>query len=260
MTFFVTSENRVTRVDGMKDLNERLSSGTSVRGVAGGVLNRFFNQQFYRDIVEMGLLPRDPIKVTDKWTTSRQVNGGLWGNNMAQLDLNYEFRGWQRRDGTNCIRLDFTGTLKPPGSASTQPGARRPAVRPSSSLEEGKVSGQCWYNPELALAIDTVYELSLSSRSTSIRRTTSRPASGGPGTPGGTNRVVMLEAEGDELESSGPPPPPSGSTPPPPRLKMPPGAPTNFAGDVTVTTTTNTTSSSSQWHTNVRLLEVEPLQ
>jgi len=43
MTFFVTSENRVTRVDGMNDLIERLSSGPSARGVAGGVLNRSFN-------------------------------------------------------------------------------------------------------------------------------------------------------------------------------------------------------------------------
>ena len=113
MTFHVSGENKVTRVDGMKDLTDRMS-GSSVRGVAGNVLNRFFNQQFFRDIIEMGLLPRDPIKIKDTWTVSRQVSGGVWGGN-AQLDLTYVFRGWQRREATNCIRLEFSGTLKPPG-------------------------------------------------------------------------------------------------------------------------------------------------
>jgi hypothetical protein len=264
MTFYVSSENRVTRVDGMRDLTDRMGGGNSVRGVAGNVLNRFFNQQFYRDIVEMGLLPRDPIKVKDKWTISRQVSGGQWGGS-AQLDLDYEFRGWQLRDGTNCARLDFSGTLKPPGAPTNAPPGRKMVVRSGSSMEQGTVSGQCWYNPQLALAVDTVYELSLASQSTSIRR--SVPSRG----KGGTNTVVTLEGDMD-IEVSPPPPgapPPPGSasasesTPPPPGSsgKPVPAGMTNFTVDVSagVTSTTNTTSSSSQWHTNVRLLEIEPL-
>jgi hypothetical protein len=276
MTFFVSGENRITRVDGMRDLTDRMS-GNSVRGVAGNVLSRFFNQQFFRDIIEMGLLPRDPIKVKDKWTLSRQVSGGQWGGN-AQLDLNYEFRGWQRHDGTNCARLDFSGTLKPPGAPSNQPPGRKTVVRLGSSSEQGTVSGQCWYNPELALAIDTVYELSVSTHSTSVRRMMPAPK-------GGTNRVVLLEAEpeGEVVAGPGSPSPsleaaPSGLTggPPPPGAPGTPGGPdarpfrrappppgvtgvTNFVPDFT-NVTTNTTSSSSQWHTNVRLLEIEPLQ
>jgi len=29
------------------------------------------------------------------------------------MELTYNFRGWQRREGTNCARLDFTGSFKP---------------------------------------------------------------------------------------------------------------------------------------------------
>lgn len=236
MTFFVSDENKVTRVDGMRDLSDRMS-GSSVRGVAGNVLSRFFNQQFYRDIIEMGLLPRDPVKVRDSWTVSRQVNGGLW-NVSAQLDLSYQFRGWQRRNGTNCARIEFSGTLQPPGTSTStnQAVLRRPSVRPSSSTEEGTVAGQCWYNPDLALAVETSYQLSLTSRSRTVRR---------PPNPkgGGTNRVVLLEVEEDPGDSSAAKPMPG--APPPP---------TNVAAEVTTTTT-----STSQWHTTVRLLEIEPL-
>jgi len=59
LKFHVSPENRVTRIDGIKELNDRTSGGpTAARGVAVVALNRMFNQQFYRDIVEMGMCPK----------------------------------------------------------------------------------------------------------------------------------------------------------------------------------------------------------
>jgi len=49
----------------------------------------------------------------------------------------------------------------------------------------------------------------------------------------------------------GPGPNTRGAPPPPPGV-------TNFVADVS-NSTTNTTSSTSEWHTSVRLLEIEPL-
>src|SRR5262249_38526762 len=150
LRFQLSPENKVTRVDGLKELNDRMQSGgNSVRGMAAEVIRRFFNQQFFRDIIEMGMFPKDPVKIGDKWTEMRQVNMGLYGVGTP-IELTYLFRGWQRRDGTNCARIDFTGLLKPgappPPRGTNQPPGR-PMVMRGGSGEEGTLQGQTWYNP-----------------------------------------------------------------------------------------------------------------
>jgi hypothetical protein len=276
MKFHLSGENKVTRVDGMKDLNDRMS-GAAIRGVANGVVSRFFNQQFFRDIIEMGMMPPQPVTVGQTWSTSRQVNAGLWGTS-AQLDVRYTFKGWQRRQGTNCARLDFAGkftpspqTLQggppgPPGSpppgppptnaAGPSPGgpgspgstggpsvklfpntnavstngpARRPVMRNTpSNVEEGTVTGRSWYDPDLSLAVETIYDQTITTRSPSSNTKRVR----------GTNVVVTVgNNKTNALPGTNAMVVASNQSPPPPP-----------------TTTT------SQWHTRIRLLEVEPLK
>ena len=229
LAFHVSPENKVTRVDGARELNNRMSGSGSIRGMAGAVLNGHFNQQFFRDIVEMGMLPNDPVKVGDTWTVSRQGSGGLRGSSVT-MDLTYKFRGWQRREGTNCARLDFTGTFKPnTASRTNQPPPRRTgnAAGPPGG-EEGTLTGQSWFDPELALAVETTYEQSITTKSTTVRRTRTRTD---------TNDVSADPA----LSLTNDPPPTA--------------APTN-SPDQTVTTSTTT----SQQQTSVKLLEIEPLE
>jgi hypothetical protein len=229
LKFHVSAENRVTRVDGIKELNDRMSGGgAAARGVAGAALNRTFNQQFYRDIVEMGMLPKDPVKVGDTWKVSRMGSGGLRGGSVA-MELTYNFRGWQRRQGTNCARLDFTGTFKPnaPSQTNSPSFAGRiinAAVPPN--VEEGDITGQNWFDPELQLAVETHYRQSITTKSTTVRRVRTKM---------GTNQVALVEAE--SLTNTPPPGPPP---------------PTNAPAQ-TVTTST-------EQYTSIKLLDVEPIE
>jgi hypothetical protein len=229
LRFHVSPENKVTRVDGVKELNDRTAGGGSaVRGVAGAALNRSFNQQFYRDIVEMGMLPRDPVKVGDTWTVSRMGSGGLRGGTVP-MELTYNFRGWQRRQGTNCARLDFTGTFKPGGPASTNnPSMVRRLVNAAvaPNAEEGDIKGQSWFDPELQLAVETRYQQSITTKSTTVRRARTKRDTNEPAAP---DVVVLTNAPG----AGGPRPP----------INEPPQA---------VTTST-------EQHTSVKLLEIEAL-
>lgn len=261
LRFQLSPDNKVTRVDGMKDLNDRMSGG-SIRGVAGGVVGRFFNQQFFRDVVEMGMMSQQPVTVGQTWSMSRQVNAGLWGTS-AQLDVRYTFRGWQRRQGTNCARVDFTGkftpavqtvqvgappgggppppngpapagpgpgpasaggpSLKPPPNLTTNAAGRRVVARNNpSNVEEGTVSGRSWYDPDLSLAVETIYDQSITTRSPAPRRVR------------GTNVMVAV----DPSATNGPPPKNAPAT----QTASPP------------------TTTASQWHTRIRLLEVEILK
>ena len=186
LQFRLSPENKVTRVDGIKELTDRQSGGNNAaRGVAAGVIARYFNQQFYRDLVEMGMLPKTPVKIGDKWTIDRPANAGASGNPFPAV-FTYTFRGWQKRDGTNCARLDFTGEFKPASSSTNDSIVGkivRPAARPN--LEEGSITGHSWYSPEHTLAVETIYNQSITAKSTSVRRVRSSKT--------GTNGVEIVE-------------------------------------------------------------------
>ncbi len=172
LEFRLSSENQVTRVDGVKDLNDRASSGSSAaRGIAAQVINRCLNQQFYRDIVEMNFLPKTPVKIGESWTVDRSANVGPQAGNAA-AHFTYTFLGWQARLGTNCARLDFKGEFKPPVvSTNDPPGRRGPKPPPSANIEEGAIIGRSWYSPELTLAVETAFTQSTTTKTSVGRRT-----------------------------------------------------------------------------------------
>jgi len=170
LTFRVSAENRVIRMDGMKELTDRMSGMNSVRGVAGGIMARYFNPQFFRDIVEMGMLPRDPLKVGDVWTVARQTSTGSSGASMP-MEFTYEFTGWQLHEGTNCARIDFSGEYNPNALSQTNASFLRQVVKSATSakIDEGTIIGKSWYDPALSLAVETAYEQTVVTKPTKRR-------------------------------------------------------------------------------------------
>jgi hypothetical protein len=240
LLFRLSPDNKVTRVDNVRDLNDRQSGGGNIRGVAASVIGRCFNQQFYREVVEMGMLPKTPVKIGDTWTVDRPANAGPSGSPFPST-FTYKFVGWQQRMGTNCARLDFTGEFKPappPSPPPQKPGDTNPppariVKAPSNkSLEDSEITGRSWYSPEHTLAIETVYQQSITAKTTMTRRVRSTS-----GTSSGTNAVEIVDLEGD---ANAAPSAPSTTNGPPPIVN-------------TVTTTTHQS-------TSIKLIEVELLQ
>lgn len=244
LAFHLSASNKVTRVDGLKDLNDRASGGNnSIRGVAAQIVARCLNQQFYRDIVEMSFLPAQPVKAGDTWTIDRASNvNPRGGSGMAHYT--YTFTGWQEHLGSNCARLDFTAEFKPPGPPTTNtvvttnaPGTtnqtivRRVSRQQPANIEEGSISGQSWYSPDLTLAIDTVVSQSATTK-TPIGRRNTRTVTNTVASASNTVEIVDID-----------------SAPPDPA----PSAPGTNAPPVTVNTTTHQS-------TRVRLVDIEMLK
>ncbi len=231
LAFHLSPENGITRVDGGRELTDRLSANNnSVRGMAGNLLGRFFSPQFFKELVEMGMLPKDPVKIGETWSVTRPANTGLPGTGAA-VAITYKFRGWQMHDGTNCARLEFSGTFKPNTDSRTNQSLLRKLTAPANqpALETGTLTGQSWFSPELGLAIETVCDQSFTTKSTTVRRT--RVAAG-------TNNLAVID-------------PVSGTNAP---------GPTNPPPPASVTSATNTTTTTIQQHTSLKLVEVEPLE
>ena len=229
LQFHLSPSNKVTRVDGAKELNNRASGGGPVRGLAGSVVNRHFNPQFYKDMVEMGMLPKNPVKVGDTWTVARDGGGGALPGVNGVMEITATFRGWQSHDGTNCARIDFSGAARPGAEQTNQSFIGRvvaSAVSPNN-VAEGSLSGRSWFDPRLSIAVETIYDQSIVTKSNPGRVMK---------TKSGTNDVTTGQSE--------------------PVTNAPPG--TN-PSQPSVVNISNTTTSTRQ-HTSVKLLEVEPLE
>ena len=237
LVFHVAADNSITRVDGVRELSDRVSNNNNpVRGVAAGILARYFNQQFYREIVEMGMLPKDPVKVGASWVVTRQA-GAASGGASSPLEVTYEFRGWQQKDGTNCARLDFKGEFKPnvvanavaPTNLPTNLGGLRRAAKMANAPKvEGTMTGQSWYSPDIGLAVETSYDQTTTVTATTVRRQRNR---------GDTNTVEVVDLTVSTNDA--------------------PTVPATNAPGQNVTTTTTTSSTTAHQHVNVKLLEIE---
>ncbi len=252
LAFRLSPSNTVTRVDGARDLNDRLSSGSSVRGVAAQVLARCVNQQFYRDLVEMNFLPRNPVRIGETWNFSRPTNlSPRGGSGLAHFT--YTFEGWQQRQGTNCARLEFVADFNsPPAPASTAPAGtnapgtnstappRRPPPQ-KAAIEDGSITGTSWYSPDLTLAIETTFSQSVTTKTAIGRRTrttitTNAPA---PGT-GDTNANNIVEIVETDAPAAAP-------------AAVDPAAGNASAPVTTINTTTRQA-------TTIKLVEIEQLK
>ncbi len=238
---------RVVRLDGGKEFNDRVGSGRNVRGAAGAVINKFFNQQFYRDLVEMAFLPTNPVRVGDSWTITQRSGPGLYDVNGASLT--YTFRGWQVREGTNCARLDFTGTTKG-ASGSTNKGR-----------EEIDINGAIWFSNDLGVPIEISYDQAIVRHTTTTTRTARAPGSNAP-----ADTVMLSRPLTASAKPGGPAAPPPGAPveaddepePPAPGGSAPPPAPSGPNPTTTVTTTSRTTNI--KQHVTLTLVELVPVE
>jgi len=176
----LSPENKVTRIDGLREINNRLNDRQTngparnvMRGAISTVLNRFFSQPFWKDMLELNWLPTNEVRVGDTWALVREMSAGPAGARMS-AELAYTFKGWQQHDGRLCARLEFNGTLKPaPRGRDILRNLAQPPPDSPAPGEEGTITGVTWFSPEIGLPVETVFDQSFTTKvttSTSSRR------------------------------------------------------------------------------------------
>jgi hypothetical protein len=147
LKFLVSASNEVEKVEGYEELMNKLPGG-------GGMARQVYDENFFKRMMDVGRgLPDKPVKVGDKWPAQIDIVMGPMGK--AVLNLDYTFKGWEDRDQHKCVLLDFTGTIKqPPGEKPAGPG-------PNFSIENGKIVGKNWFDPELGAMIGSDIDISM---------------------------------------------------------------------------------------------------
>jgi hypothetical protein len=114
-------------------------------GPMAGMLAQFFNETFFRQIVDFGTgLPEKPVRIGDTWEHQDQFAAGT---GQIDVNANLTFTDWEVRQQRKSAKLStigtMTGEVSPPGS-------------PKLTIEDGKLTGTAWFDPELGTLVETV--------------------------------------------------------------------------------------------------------
>jgi len=163
--YLVSPENKVLKVEGIKELFDRLDSpaddpaanpaanpaaGRRRRAAAGGapaMLRGIYNEETFKQMIELSGAPPKAVRVGETWNHTREVAAPTIGK--LAVNTTNTFRGWQEHDGRKCARVDFTGSM------NSSEGTNDAAMPMQMTLQDGSISGRYWFSPELGASVET---------------------------------------------------------------------------------------------------------
>jgi hypothetical protein len=145
--FFLDTSNEVTRIEGVDDLMNRLTTGAKSETLAP--LKNMFSEGYFKQMMSANqFLPRKAVQPGDTWPV--QIEFPMGGMGSMVMDYNFTFQSWETHGKRNCARLEFQGTVK------TKPDTNSNPAGMSMSISDGNSSGVSWFDPELGITIDTI--------------------------------------------------------------------------------------------------------
>jgi hypothetical protein len=147
MKCLLNASNSVERVEGWRDPVRKATASAPAagRGALAGVLS----EGYFKQLADFArVLPQRSVRPGESWTNQQDVSLGPLGRVL--LDMAYTFRGWETRDGQSCAAVEVAGTAR---SAPASEGAPSPFGR--MSVEDGRIRGTYWFNPESGRMVET---------------------------------------------------------------------------------------------------------
>ncbi|HZV35840.1 MAG TPA: DUF6263 family protein [Verrucomicrobiae bacterium] len=147
---FLDASGKLVKIEGLEDVLKQMSAGDPH---AAALMKGLLSEETIKQWVERGEgLPDKPVKVGDSWPVTMESKNAQMG--IMKTEMTYTFKGWQEHDGHKCALLDFTGTITshPPASSTNAP---------QITMDNGKITGKTWYDPDQGMVLETTSEQSL---------------------------------------------------------------------------------------------------
>jgi hypothetical protein len=144
--FFLDATNGVGRIEGIDEMLNRLSTGTSPAQLAP--LKSMFSEGYFKQMMSANrFMPPKAVQPGDTWPVQIEYPMGM----MGTLVLNYDFtfKSWEMHGKRNCARLELDVTIKSIPDTNASPTGM------SITITDGNSSGVSWFDPELGITIDT---------------------------------------------------------------------------------------------------------
>lgn len=138
-------DGHVDKVDGIKEWVEQVAGQDEG---SKAMLSQQFNEGYFRQIADYGRgFLTKPVKPGESWPFKLDVPMGPMGT--LSLDMTVKFKEWGTRQQLKCAVLETTGTMK--GSPAKEAGPMG-----KFSIDQGKVQGTAWFDPEGGKLIESL--------------------------------------------------------------------------------------------------------
>jgi hypothetical protein len=145
--YFLDASNEVERIEGVDELENRLSSGSQADGLAPFRESMFSKDRFKQIMSANRYLPPMAVQPGDTWPNTQSFEMGPLGT--MTMDFNNTFQSWEMHGKRNCARIESQGTIK------STPGPNANPTGLSMTITDGDFTGISWFDPELGITIDT---------------------------------------------------------------------------------------------------------
>ena len=145
--YFLDASNEVERIEGVDELENRLSSGSQADGLAPFRESMFSKDRFKQIMSANRYLPPMAVQPGDTWPNTQSFEMGPLGT--MTMDFNSTFQSWEMHGKRNCARIESQGTIK------STPGPNANPTGLSMTITAGDFTGISWFDPELGITIDT---------------------------------------------------------------------------------------------------------
>lgn len=149
LKFEVASGGSIEKVVGLDAWMEKVAGG--LEGPGRGMISQQFNEGYFRQIADFSRgLPPKPVAVGESWPSQMEVPAGPIGK--LKLDQKNLFKGWETRENRKTAALSTTGTMTSSGGG----GGADMGPMQNMKIEDGKLTGTSWFDPELGNLLDSV--------------------------------------------------------------------------------------------------------
>jgi hypothetical protein len=143
LQYFTDASGKVEKMGGVDELMKRVSAvGTQQqRGM--------FQQMFSEDTLKRygsfsEALPNRIVKIGESWPQKNDIVSTI---GTLALDMNYTFKNWEQHGDRKCAHVEATGTITTKTVTAANVGA-------AVEVQNGKITGDFWFDPELGMIVD----------------------------------------------------------------------------------------------------------
>jgi Family of unknown function (DUF6263) len=145
--YFMDASNEVDRIEGMDELQNRLSSVGQANAGAQIFKSTMFSKDHFKQMMSANrFMPPKPVQPGDSWPVKESFEMGPFGTLV--MDFNCTLQSWEMHGKRNCARIEFQGNIK------STPGTNANPAGMSMSILNGNAGGVSWFDPELGITID----------------------------------------------------------------------------------------------------------
>jgi RNA polymerase sigma factor (sigma-70 family) len=161
LQYFVNANGGVEKMEGYSELVKQ-AAGENPKDQAA--FREMFNEKVLAKFGSFGedSTPHRVVKLGDSWAVHLEEPSNAGALNV---DLKCTFKNWEQHEDRKCMRIMFAGTIVAAPNAGSLP----------VKIENGRVSGETWFDPKLEMIVEIAYDANMTLKTTRQGQTMTVP-------------------------------------------------------------------------------------